>query len=416
MTDTETNHEAEMDVEPNTDGGTDTETESTESDTGPETAETVDSVADTAMPVSIADPDLSADAVDRVVSTLEDGRLADGPEVRAFEDEFAAYCGTNEAVATANGTTALHAALEAMGLEDGDAVITSPFSFVASANAIRVAGGAPVFADIDPDTYTLDPTAVEQVLAERDDIVGILPVHLYGLPADMPALCEIADEHDLFVVEDACQAHGATVGGQRVGGFGDAACFSFYPTKNMTTGEGGIVTTDRDDVAERAASYVNHGRTVSGTGGYDHVDLGHNFRMTSIEAAIGRAQLERLPELNRTRRENAAVYDDRLADLPIDTPSEPTGYRHVYHQYTVRTEDRDALEATLSERDVGTGVYYRTAIHRQPAYETVSSAAAKFPRAERAADEVLSLPVHPGLSERDRRIVVEAVRDHFTSQ
>ncbi len=406
MTDTDRTPETDGGTETSTDGGT--ETEASGADLAPET--------DATTPVPIADPELSADAVERVESLLEEGRLADGPEVRAFEDEFAAYCGTDEAVATSNGTTALHAALEAVGLEDGDAVITSPFSFVASANAIRVAGGKPVFADIDPETYTLDPTEVERVLAERDDIAGILPVHLYGLPADMPALCDLADEHDLFVVEDACQAHGAKIDGRRVGAFGDAACFSFYPTKNMTTGEGGIVVTDREDVAERAASYVNHGRDASGTGGYDHVDLGHNFRMTSIEAAIGRAQLERLPAFNRARRENAQFYDERLADLPLETPTEPTGSRHVYHQYTVRTDDRDVLEASLDERDVGTGIYYDTPIHRQPAYETVSTAAARLPQAERAAEEVLSLPVHPGLSERDRRTVVRAVRDHFTSQ
>ncbi|WP_254764772.1 DegT/DnrJ/EryC1/StrS family aminotransferase [Natrinema marinum] len=404
MTDAERNPETDGGTEASTDGGTGTATTDAEFD------------ADAAGPVPIADPELSADALERVQSLLEEGRLADGPEVRAFEDEFAAYCGTDDAVATANGTTALHAALEAVGLEDGDAVITSPFSFVASANAIRLAGGKPVFTDIDPETYTLDPADVERVLTERDDIVGLLPVHLYGLPAAMPALCDLADEHDLFVVEDACQAHGAKIDGRRVGTFGDVACFSFYPTKNMTTAEGGIVVTDREDVADRAASYVNHGRDVSGTGGYDHVALGHNFRMTSIEAAIGRAQLERLPAFNRARRENARFYDERLADLPLETPTEPTDSRHVYHQYTVRTDDRDALEASLAEREVGTGIYYDTPIHRQPAYETVSTAAARLPHAERAAEEVLSLPVHPGLSERDRRIVVRAVRDHFANQ
>jgi len=270
MTDTETNREAETGIDATT--GADAGAETADADTEPETA---DAEPDRdATPVPIADPQLSADAVRRVESVLEDGRLADGPEVRAFEEEFAAYCGTDDAVATANGTTALHAALEAIGLEDGDAVITSPFSFVASANAIRLAGGNPVFADIDPETYTLDPADVERVLAERDDIVGILPVHLYGLPADMPALCDIADEFDLFVLEDACQAHGAKVDGERVGTFGDAACFSFYPTKNMTTAEGGMIVTDRDDVAERAASYANHGRNVNGTGGYDHVAPG----------------------------------------------------------------------------------------------------------------------------------------------
>ncbi|UHQ95413.1 DegT/DnrJ/EryC1/StrS family aminotransferase [Haloterrigena alkaliphila] len=365
--------------------------------------------------VSIADPELSDDATDRVQSVLESGMLADGPEVREFEAAFAAYCGTERAVATSNGTTALHAALEALGLEEGDAVVTSPFSFVASANAIRLAGGKPVFADVDPETYTIDPDAVERVLEERDDVVGLLPVHLYGLPAEMDRLSTIADEHDLFVLEDACQAHGAAIDGDRVGGFGDAACFSFYPTKNMTTGEGGIVTTDRDDVADRVASFINHGRDVGEGGTYEHVALGHNYRMTSMAAAIGRAQLERLPDFNRARRENAAYYDEELADLPVETPTEPEGYRHVYHQYTIRTDDREALAATLEDRGVDTGVYYETPIHRQPAYETVSTAAASLPNAERAAETVLSLPVHPNLTERDRRTVVEAVQDHFNS-
>ncbi|ELY48751.1 DegT/DnrJ/EryC1/StrS family aminotransferase [Natronolimnohabitans innermongolicus] len=366
--------------------------------------------------VSIAAPELSDDALERVDSVLESGMLADGPEVRRFEEEFADYCDAERAVATSNGTTALHAALEALGVEDGQAVLTSPFSFVASANAIRLAGGKPVFADIDPETYTLDPDAVEAVLEERDDVVGLLPVHLYGLAADMDRLNDLADEHDLFVLEDACQSHGAEIDGERAGALGDAACFSFYPTKNMTTGEGGIVTTDRDDLADRAAGYVNHGRDAGEGGSYEHVALGHNFRMTSMAGAIGREQLERLPAFNEARRENAAYYDEQLADVPVETPTVPEGYRHVYHQYTIRTDDRDALAATLDDHGVDTGIYYGTPIHRQPAYETVSTAAATLPNAERAAETVLSLPVHPGLSERDRRTVVEAVQDHFNSQ
>ena len=390
-----------------TDIGIDT---GTEAETNQRTSET--DPADGS--VSIADPDIGSDAIQRVQSVLESGMLADGPEVRAFEESFAAYCGADRAVATSNGTTALHTALEAVGLEEGDAVITSPFSFVASANAIRLAGGKPVFADIDPETYTLDPADVERILAKREDIVGLVPVHLYGLAADMDSLCAIADDHDLFVVEDACQAHGAAIDGDRVGALGDAACFSFYPTKNMTTGEGGMVTTNRDDVADRAASFVNHGRDVGDGGSYEHVALGHNYRLTSLAAAIGRAQLERLPEFNRARRTHAAYYDDQLDPFPLETPTEPAGYRHVYHQYTVRTENREALAATLDDHNVDTGVYYETPIHQQPAYETVSTAAATLPNAERAAKAVLSLPVHPTLSERDRRTVVEAVRDHYS--
>ncbi|AGB39104.1 DegT/DnrJ/EryC1/StrS family aminotransferase [Natronococcus occultus] len=391
---------------------TDTETDA-DADSGIERV-SEDSEIDESVP--IADPSLGEDVIDRVRDVLERGALADGPEVRAFEEEFAAFCGADRAVATSNGTTALATALEALGLEDGDAVVTSPFSFVASANAIRLAGGIPVFADIDPETYALDPDAVERAVRDREDVVGLLPVHLYGLPAPMPALCEIADEHDLFVLEDACQAHGAKCEGTRVGTFGDAACFSFYPTKNMTTGEGGIVTTDREDVAERAARYVNHGRGETGTGGYDHLELGHNHRMTGIAAAIGRVQLERLPAHNRARREHAAAYDEAFAELPFETPTEPTRYRHVYHQYTVRASDRDALAASLADRNVDTGIYYERPIHRQPAYDSVSTAAATFPEAERAAKEVLSLPVHPTLSAGQRQTVVEAVRNHYDTQ
>ncbi len=358
--------------------------------------------------VPIADPVVSREARERVDAVLESGYLADGPEVRSFEEEFAAFCGTEHAVATSNGTTALHAALEALGVDDGDAVVTSPFSFVASANAIRLAGGTPVFADVDPETYTLDPGSVAAILDERDDVVGLLPVHLYGLAAPMPELLALAREHDLFVLEDACQAHGAAIDGRPVGSFGDAACFSFYPTKNMTTGEGGMITTDSDRLAAAASSYVNHGR--GGEDGYGHVELGHNYRMTSLAAAIGRVQLERLPSFNEGRRANASRYDEAFDGVPVETPQTPEGYRHVYHQYTLRTEARDALAEHLEERGVGAAVYYPTPIHRLPAYEGVSTAAVQLPAAERAAESVLSIPVHPGLTDADRAAVVAAVR------
>ncbi|ELY95295.1 DegT/DnrJ/EryC1/StrS aminotransferase [Natrialba chahannaoensis JCM 10990] len=400
-------------TDPETDTGAETEADAsaptrTETSNGQQAAEPVEHVP-------IADPSLSDTVLERVEAVLEDGMLADGPEVRAFEGEFSGFCRTQHAVATSNGTTALHAALESFGVEEGDAVVTSPFSFVASANAIRLAGATPVFADIDPETYTLDPADVERVLDDRDDIVGLLPVHLYGLPAQMPELCAIANEHDLFVLEDACQAHGATVDGKRVGGLGDAACFSFYPTKNMTTGEGGVVTTDRDDIADGVRRYVNHGRDP-GEGGYDHTELGHNYRLTSLAAAIGRVQLQRLLEFNDARQANAAYYDEHLEAVPLETPTVPDGYGHVYHQYTVRTEspdERDALAESLAARNVDSSVYYDPPIHRQPAYESVSTAAASFPDAEHAAETVLSLPVHPSLSTQERRTVVEAVHDHY---
>ncbi|WP_247731736.1 DegT/DnrJ/EryC1/StrS family aminotransferase [Halovivax limisalsi] len=365
--------------------------------------------------VSLADPDVGPAAYDRIEALLERGALADGPEVRRFEDAFADYCETDHAVATSNGTTALQAALEALGVDDGDAVVTSPFSFVASANAIRLAGGRPVFADVDPDTFVIDPDSVERRCRERDDVVGLLPVHLYGLPAPMDELTPIADEHDCFVLEDACQAHGATIDGRPAGSIGDAGCFSFYPTKNMTTGEGGMVTTSDAALAARVQSYVNHGRRDGDDRGYEHAELGSNHRMTSIAAAIGRRQLDRLPELTRARREHAEYYDEHLADLPVRPPAVPNGRTHVYHQYTVRADDRDALRESLDDAGVETGVYYPTPIHRLPAYDSVHTAATTLPKAERAAREVLSIPVHPGLDADDCRRVVRAIATHYES-
>ncbi|WP_458205195.1 DegT/DnrJ/EryC1/StrS family aminotransferase [Haladaptatus sp. NG-SE-30] len=360
--------------------------------------------------IPIADPELGEAEIEATVECLEDGQLADGPEVRTFEDEFAAFCGTEFGVATSNGTTALHAAFAALGIGPGDRVVTSPFSFVASANAIRLTGAEPVFADIDPETYTLDPHAVEVAVREHD-ADAILAVHLYGLPAEMGHLQDIAETHDLALVEDAAQAHGAEFEGRTVGSFGDAACFSFYPTKNMTTGEGGMVTTDRRDVAERTASFVNHGRPTAegGCSSYDHVRLGHNFRMTSMAAAIGRVQLSRLPKYNEARRANAAYLTDSLRDASVQPPYEPGNCRHVYHQYTVRTDDREGLRTHLEERGVGTGVYYPTPIHEQPAYDHVDHNA---PVAERVSGEVLSLPVHPGLSSADVETIASAITSY----
>ena len=396
--------------------------------------------------VLMAAPDIGEVEKARILDVLDSGILADGPEVRAFEAEFAAFCGVRYGVATSNGTTALHAALVALGVGPGDAVVTTPFSFVASANAIRYVGATPVFADIDPVTYTLDPDAVETVLRERDDVTAILAVHLYGHPARIDRFCELAERYGVFLVEDAAQAHGAKYGEHRVGGYGDVACFSFYPTKNMTTGEGGMIVTDDAGIAERAARYVNHGRAgvsyghASVAGGhvgsddrtgsdgridvsrghtgarnrhaiYDHADLGHNFRMTSVAAAIGRAQLEKLPAYNVVRRAHARRLTALLSGSEIlTTPTESPHARHVYHQYTIRTPYRDALAAYLRECGVDTGVYYPTPIHRQPAYRGIGNTDERFPVAERAAREVLSLPVHPKLTDEEVRYVADCVR------
>jgi dTDP-4-amino-4,6-dideoxygalactose transaminase len=354
--------------------------------------------------IPIADPDVGTAEAERVEAVIDSGRLADGPEVRAFESAFADYCGTDHAVATSNGTTALHAALVAAGIGPDDRVLTTPFTFIATANAIRLCGATPVFADIDPVTYNLDPAAVERRL-DSDDIDAILAVHLYGLPAPMAALRRLADEYHLTLIEDAAQAHGAAIDGRRVGALGDVATFSFYPTKNMTTGEGGMITTDSNSIASHARSFINHGRTDADSG-YEHHRVGHNFRMTSLCAAIGREQLEKLPAYVEARRQNAERYTEALAETPsIRPPVEPDGYRHSYHQYTVRCADREALETWLDDGNISTGVYYPRPVHQQPPYVDSGS----YPEAERASGEVLSVPVHPGLDD----VAVERIADRL---
>jgi perosamine synthetase len=388
--------------------------------------------------VPIADPRLGNAEKRRVRAVIDDGQIADGPEVRRFEAEFAAYCDTDAAVATSNGTTALHAALRAVGIGQDDVVVTTPFSFVATANAIRHCGATPVFADIDSTTSNIDPESVEAVIRERDgDVDALLPVHLYGLPADMDSLLQLADQWDLAVVEDAAQAHGAHSSGRPVGSMGDAGTFSFYPTKNMTTGEGGMIVTDSDDVAARARRFVDHGRDhldrgrstgpedeadtppdgpEDGTEGPAHVELGHNFRMTSIAAAIGRVQLDRLPGFIRRRRENAAALTEGLASVPgIEVPTEPPDRRHVYHQYTVRCTDRPATRKALGEAGIESAVYYPTPIHKEPAYDDLASqpgaaSPISLPVTEAAASSVLSLPVHPSLTPGGVEAVVDALR------
>jgi len=357
------------------------------------------------MTVSMAAPGIGIEELTGLIETIEGGQLADGPRVRSFESAFADVSDRSHGIATSNGTTALHAALSGLELGRSDTVLTTPFSFIATANAIRLCGATPVFADIDPDTFNLDPAAVRRTIESRDgDVDAIIAVHLYGLPAPMDELGAIAEEYDLDVVEDAAQAHGSTYDGRPVGSLGDVACFSFYPTKNMTTGEGGMVVTDDDSVADRIRRFINHGRDDR----YDHVEVGHNFRMTSLGAAVGQAQLEKLPDFVSIRRRNAGQYDDALADHPsITAPSEPPAARHSYHQYTVRCEDRSALRAELEDAGIDTGVYYPTPIHEQPAYEGID---ASLPVAERVADDVLSIPVHPSLKQRDVDRIADRLR------
>jgi dTDP-4-amino-4,6-dideoxygalactose transaminase len=311
------------------------------------------------------------------------------------------------AVATSNGTTALHVALLAQGIGPGDEVITAPFTFIASANSMLYVGAKPVLVDIEPVSFNIDVDQIEAAITPRTK--AIMPIHLFGNVAEMSRIMAIAEKHGLAVIEDAAQAHGAEENGTRAGSWG-TGCFSFYPTKNITTGEGGMVTTNDDCVADRARLVRSHGMRVR----YYHDMLGFNFRMTNIHAAIGNAQMPKLEGFNEKRIANAAYLSEHLPADKVQTPQVRPGTRHVFHQYTVRVLpplERDDVRQRLAEAGVGSEIYYPVPVHKQQLYiEMGGYSEQSFPESERAARQVLSLPVHPGLSQEDLETIVEAVQ------
>ena len=356
--------------------------------------------------VPIAKPIIGDEEIENVVEVLKSGMIAQGPKVEEFEQKFAEWVGAKYGIAVNSGTAALHVALLSCGIGEGDEVITTPFTFIASGNSILYTGAKPVFADIDLKTYTLDPSSIESLITENTK--AILPVQLYGQSADMDEINEIAEKYGLIVIEDAAQAHGATCNGKKVGSMGDMSCFSFYPTKNMTTSEGGIITTDDEDLAENAKVFRAHGASVR----YHHDEIGYNFRMTDISAAIGLAQLDKIDEFNDKRIANAAYLNEGLKDVDgIVTPYCAPDSRHVYHQYTIRVEkgDREDWVESINEFGVGTGIHYPIPLYNQPIYKTLGIEG-YCPNAELAADNVISLPVHPSLTKEDLDLVIEAVK------
>ena len=337
-------------------------------------------------------------AIARVVSS---SRFIGGPEVQRFETDFAAYCECRYAVGVASGTAAIELTLRALDIGPGDEIITTPFTFFATAEAIIQTGATVVFADIDPITYNLDPMAVQRAVTPRTR--ALLPVHLYGRPADLDGLRAVADNHQLVVIEDAAQAHGATNQGRPAGSFGTGA-FSLYATKNMTTAEGGMVTTDNPEIAERVKLLRAHGMKVR----YYHDMLGFNFRMTDIHAALGLAQLRKLPMFNERRRQNAEFLNQHLKR--VVTPQTPEGYGHVWHQYTIRLTDgdRDAAVKKLTEAGVGSGIFYPVPVYRQKVYTDLGYNQS-LPVTEAVTKQVISLPVHPKLSSADLETIIAAV-------
>jgi dTDP-4-amino-4,6-dideoxygalactose transaminase len=351
-----------------------------------------------------ARPVIGEAEIDAAVRVLRSGMVIQGPEVAGFEQEFGEFVGGRHCVAVNSGTSALHLTLMALGFGPGDEVIVPSFSFAATANVVRLVGATPVFVDIEPGSFNLDPDAVAAAVTPRT--VAIMPVHLYGLPARMDRIMEIAQQNDLAVVEDAAQAHDAAIDGTPVGSFGVAGCFSFYPTKNMHSLEGGMISTADANFARTLRLLRNQGMEQR----YQNEIVGANMRLTDVAAAIGRVQLSQLPEWTEKRRANAAYLSANLTGVTV--PEVEPGYRHVYHQYTIRVAgDRDAFSAQLKELGVGSAAYYPTPIHRLRPFLDEDGAVGdwKLPETDRAADEVLSLPVYPALTRDQLDRIVEAV-------
>jgi dTDP-4-amino-4,6-dideoxygalactose transaminase len=351
-----------------------------------------------------------AELRDEVLPALErvcvNTSFVQGPEVEAFEREFADFCGTKHCVAVSTGTAALHLGLLALGVQTDDEVITTPNTFLATAEAITYCGAVPIFVDIDPATGNLDPNLIERAITPRTR--AILPVHLYGRAADMDAIRQIGAKHNIRILEDAAQAHGARYRGRRVGGLGHAAAFSFYPTKNLGAyGEGGALTTDDDQIARFVRAARNHGQTAR----YEHEFVGYNYRMQGFQGAVLRIKLRRLYAWTKRRQDIAREYRRALAGARVEFPVDDPRDECVYHQFVIYVENRAALIAQLSAREIETVIHYPKPVHLQPAYSSLGCPQGALPRVERACDRVLSLPIHPQLTDEQVAFVAKSVRE-----
>jgi len=356
--------------------------------------------------IPIAKPAVGEDEIDAVAAVMRTGMLATGPEVTQFEEEFAGYCGVEHAVGMNSGTAALHTALRALGVGHGDEVIVPAFTFIATAMSVSMCGAKPVMVDVEEHCYTIDPEEVSEHLnAKTKAVIG---VHLFGQPFAVDPVVEICGDADVLLVEDCAQAHGAMYKGKKIGGFGAAGCYSFYPTKNMTAGEGGMVTTNDAALADHCRRIANHGQSNK----YLHTELGYNYRMTSIGAAIGRVQLRKLDAMNRQRQANAAYYTNHLDVRGLRTPVIRAGCTHVFHQYVTKITDafptdRETVMTFLREKGIGSAVHYPMPVHRQPLY--AGDHGVGCPVSDDVSERVLSLPVHPGVTEENCAYIVETI-------
>ncbi len=359
--------------------------------------------------IQIAKPVLGKKELEAVRKVFESGRLVQGEKVKLFEEKFAEYIGVQHAVAVANGTVALDVALKTIGLGFGDEVVTSAFSFIASSNCVLYQGAKPVFADIDRRTFNVDPLDVTEKITAKTK--AIIPVHLFGQPADMDGLNEIAKDEGIAVVEDAAQSHGAEYKGRKTGSLGDVGCFSFYATKNMTTCEGGMITTNDSELAKSARLLRDHGQTEK----YRHIVLGYNYRMTETSAAVGLVQLRKLDGLNRRRNENSSLLTEGIEKIAGLTPPHTNhDVRHVFYQYVIKVEEdypmeRNKLAEHLMEEGIDVAVHYPTPIHKQPLYKELGYEKTTCPTAEETCKRVLSLPVHPSVTEEDIRYILDVL-------
>ncbi len=364
------------------------------------------------MFIPISRPLIGREEIAAVNQVLKSGMLAQGPQVATLENKFAQYCGTKYAVAVNSGTAALHAALYALGIHTGDAVITTPFTFVASANPILMQGAKVVFADISAEDFNLDPQAVIKKITPQTK--AILPVDLYGQIYNYPALKKIAEKYKLKIIEDACQAIGATYKQKKAGNFGDAAAFSLYATKNIMSGEGGLITTNNANVAELCRRFRHHGQSEKTR--YQYWNLGYNYRLTDLAAAIALAQLRKVERFNQKRRAHAQKLIRGLAGIRgLILPQIKNGYTHVFHQFTVRiTKDfklkREALIAHLQKHQIGCGIYYPKPLHLHPHFRRLGYRRNDFPVSEKIAQEVLSLPVHPALTAQNLNYIIQTIK------
>ena len=349
--------------------------------------------------IQLASPNIGYKEFKAVKKVLKSGQLAQGNEVACFEEEFSKYVESRECVAVNSGTSALHVALLSLGIGPGDEVIVPSFTFAATANSVALTGATPVFVDVEPGTYCIAPDRIVQAITPKTKAIQV--VHLYGLPADMRKVMKIARDNNLLVIEDSAQAHLASIDTKPVGTFGDAAAFSFYPTKNMTSGEGGMIVF-KDSFAARTARLLrNQGMERR----YENEIVGFNLRMTDIHAAIGRVQLSRLRNLTKIRQENANYLSTRLSSL-IEIPVIPQGFDHVFHQYTVKVDsERDFFALKLKEFGISSGVYYPTPVHKLAPFKSLSV----LPVTEENCKSVLSLPVHPNLTKRELNRIANAV-------